>query len=138
MLLRAGASGRRIRSTVSQIALAYEYAHYIDLGPKSISITLLNSQGHSVFNGTRSTLTYGVDFKIISAIHRLASAVADHPWSLQEIATELRRLQKLSHYPRLLILVAVSLAGAAFCYTFGGQVGAMAVTFGATFIGFAS
>ena len=135
MLLRAGASGRRIRNTVSQIAVAYQYAHYIDLGPKSISITLLNKQGDPAFNGTRSTLAYGVDFKIISAVHRLAEAVQLKPRGLTELKKELLRLQKLPVYPRLLVLFAVSLGGAAFCYTFGGKISAMCVTFTATFLG---
>jgi len=134
-LLRAGASGRRIRNTVSHLAVAYQFSHFIDLGPKSISITLLNNEGHSVFYGTRSTLSYGVDFKIISAIQKLSNAVKTKRWTLDELKTELQRIHKLSAYPRLLILLSVSIAGASFCYTFGGQAGAMAVTFGATFLG---
>jgi len=135
MLLRAGASGRRIRNTISQIALAYQYSYFIDLGPKSISITLLDNQAHSVFNGTRSTQWYGVDFKVISAIHRMTSAIAIHPWSIEEIKREILRLQKLPGYSRILILLAVSIGGAAFCYSLGGHFGEMAVTFGATFCG---
>jgi uncharacterized membrane protein YjjP (DUF1212 family) len=135
MLLRAGASGRRIRKAVSQLALAYQYSHYIDLGPKSISITLLNNAGHSVFNGTRSTHSYGVDFKIISAIHRLTLAVVVQPWTVEEIRKEIRRLQTLQGYSRILILLSVSIGGAAFCYSLGGRWAEMAVTFGATFCG---
>ena len=95
LLLRAGASGRRIRNTISRIALAYQYAHFVDLGPKSISLTLLDSEGLAVFNGTRSTHSYGVDFKIISAIHRLAAAVQTKPWAIEEIRKELYRIQNL-------------------------------------------
>src|ERR1700754_3858909 len=128
MLLRAGASGRRIRNTESRMALAYQYAHYLDLGPKSISVTLLNRQGDAVFNGTRSALSYGVDFKIISAIHRLTEAVQLYPLDIEELKKKLLRLQKLPGYPRILVLFAVSLGGAAFCYTFGGRFSAMCVT----------
>ena len=135
MLLRAGASGRRIRNTVSQLTLAYQFSHYIDLGSKSISITLLNNQGHSVFNGTRSTQSYGVDFKIISAIHRLTTAASSKSWSIEEIKKEIQRLQKIPGYSRISILLAVSIGGAAFCYSLGGHLGEMAVTFGATFCG---
>jgi uncharacterized membrane protein YjjP (DUF1212 family) len=135
MLLRAGASGRRIRDTVTKVAVAYQYSLHIDLGPKSISITLLNSNGQSVFNGTRSTNAYGVDFKIISGINRLSETVSNNRWTLDEIRNELHRLQNIPNYPRILILLSVSIAGAAFCYTFGGRFVEMAVTFGATFCG---
>jgi len=45
------------------------------------------------------------------------------------------RLQTLSHYPRWLILVMVSLAGSAFCFTFGGDFTQICITFIATFAG---
>jgi uncharacterized membrane protein YjjP (DUF1212 family) len=55
--------------------------------------------------------------------------------SVKELKKELRNLHALKPYPRLIILCFVSLAGAAFCYIFGGSVIEMLITFGATFCG---
>jgi uncharacterized membrane protein YjjP (DUF1212 family) len=41
----------------------------------------------------------------------------------------------LPHYPRLIVLLFVSLAGAGFCFSFGGRLPEMVITFGATFCG---
>ena len=134
-LLRAGASGRRIRNTLANISTAYQYSLHLDLGPKSISISLLNNTAYTVFNGTRTVNSYGVDFKIISAINRLNESISRKAIPLAEVRAEVDRGLKLPHHPRLLILFAVSIAGAAFCYTFGGELAEMIVTFGATFAG---
>lgn len=134
-LLKAGASGRRIRTTVTRISSAFNYHLHLDLGPKSISITLLDDNFRSVFAGSRSTITYGVDFKVISAIDRLSFSVTNQRWSMPEMRSEVNRLLNLPKYPFIWILLAVSVAGAAFCYTFGGSIAAMFVTFGATFCG---
>lgn len=105
------------------------------MDPKSITLTLLDDDGQAVFNGTRSIPEQGVNFKIISGINRLSWAVAENKWPLQQMKGEINRLLQLPHYPRLVILLLVGLAGAAFCYTFGGNVAEMSVAFGATFTG---
>jgi len=134
-LLKAGASGRRIRTSVTSIASAYNYLLHLDIGPKYISISLLDDEYQSVYNGTRSTNTYGVDFKIISAIEKLTVSTRKKQWTMVEMRAEVNRLLSVSKYPFVWILVAVSTAGAAFCYTFGGSFPEMLVTFGATFCG---
>ncbi len=133
-LLRAGASGRRIKDTVTRIAAAYRCSLHLDLGPKYISISL-DQSSHPVFNGTRSTSSYGVNFKVISAINRLGESVSKQQWSLNDIRKELDRIVHLPHYPGIIILFTVSIAGAAFCHTFGGEPAEVGVTFGATFGG---
>jgi uncharacterized membrane protein YjjP (DUF1212 family) len=55
--------------------------------------------------------------------------------SLDEARQELERLLGLPHYPRALTLFVVSLAGASFCYVFGGDWLQMAIAFGATCCG---
>lgn len=61
--------------------------------------------------------------------------VIEENWSLDDIQTELDRLTKLPHYPRWIILFAVSLAGASFCRLFGGAFIEAIITFVATFFG---
>jgi uncharacterized membrane protein YjjP (DUF1212 family) len=61
--------------------------------------------------------------------------VLEEDWNVEQIEVELRRLKKLPHYPRLLVLTTVGLAGAAFCRIFGGEIIDMLVAFVATFAG---
>lgn len=134
-LLTAGAHSRRVRVTMSRIAAAYEYELHVDIGPKSISLTLHGSNTQEVFTGTRSTDGVGVNFRIISGISSLSWAITEKKWSINEIESELNRLLNLPHYPQLVVLLVVGIAGAAFCYTFGGDPFEMLITFGATFCG---
>ncbi|HEX5171133.1 MAG TPA: threonine/serine exporter family protein [Cyclobacteriaceae bacterium] len=134
-LVRSGASTRRIRITMSRIASAYQYELHIDMGPKSISLTLHSYNAQEVFNGTRSTPMVGVNFKILSGISRLSWSVTEKEWTMLEIRKELNRLLEVPHYQPLVVLIVVGLAGAAFCYTFGGNAMEMAIVFGATFCG---
>ena len=134
-LLRAGASSNRIGIILRRMAAAYQCKTHIDISPKSISLSLHAENEQVVFNGTRSTPDYGVNFKMISGISRMSWAVTENPWPLQEIKNEMDRLKSLPHYPRLIVLAVVALAGASFCYTFGGDAFEMSITFGATFCG---
>lgn len=134
-LLNSGASCSRIRITMTRFASIYRYVPHISVGPKSVSLTLNDKNGITVFNGIRSTAAQGVDFKIISAVGRLSWATAKEKLSVQELKRKFCTLAVSIHYPRIIILCFVSVAGAAFCYTFGGTRIEMLITFGATFCG---
>ncbi|MDE3235706.1 MAG: threonine/serine exporter family protein [Bacteroidota bacterium] len=134
-LLQSGASCSRIRITMRRFATAYHYDAHISIGPKSISLTLNDEQEQPVFTGVHSTPAQGVNFKIISGISRLSWDTVEHKLSLQQVRNELNRLLSLPHYPRWVILFFVSLAGSAFCFSFGGKAIEMMITFGATFFG---
>jgi len=134
-LLKAGATCSRIRITMTRFALAYSCTPHITIGPKSVSLTLNDEYGVTYFNGSRSTPVQGVDFKLISGISRLSWTAAREKISIPQLKTELIKLHQIKHYPRIIILCFVSLAGAAFCFTFGGNYVEMLITFGATFCG---
>jgi uncharacterized membrane protein YjjP (DUF1212 family) len=135
LLLRSGASSNRIQIIIHRIASAYHNLTHVDIGPKSISLTLQPITGTALFNGTRNTPDYGVNFKLLSGIDMMSQNLATNQWTLSELKNELDKLKELPHYPRMLVLPAVALAGASFCYTFGGDVWEMGITFGATFCG---
>jgi uncharacterized membrane protein YjjP (DUF1212 family) len=134
-LLNSGASCERIRITMTRFATAYDFIPFITIGPKSISLTLNDKNQKVIFNGTRSTPAQGINFKMVSGISRMSWSVAETQWSLLQIKDELYRLHNLAPYPQLIILCSVSLAGSAFCYSFGGSPTEMLITFGATFCG---
>jgi uncharacterized membrane protein YjjP (DUF1212 family) len=134
-LLRSGASSTRTRITMLRFAAAYQFDLHLDMGAKSISLSLLSRDEKELFNGTKSASAQGVNFKVISGISRMSWSVTEKNWSLKEIRDELDRLLSLPHYQRFLTLFLVGVAGAAFCYTFGGNYIEMLITFGATFFG---
>jgi uncharacterized membrane protein YjjP (DUF1212 family) len=134
-LLNSGASCSRIRITMTRFALTYQYVPHISVGPKSISLTLNDNNGITIFNGIRSTPAQGVDFTIISGISRLSWNNTKEKLPVEKLKSEFYKLNVSTHYPRIVILCFVSLAGAAFCNTFGGTAMEMLITFGATFSG---
>jgi uncharacterized membrane protein YjjP (DUF1212 family) len=134
-LLSSGASCSRIRITMKRLATAYHYAAHISIAPKSISLTLNLEEDNVIFNGMRSTPSQGVNFKTISGISRLSWEAIEEDLSIQQVRDKLTALLALPHYPRIIILLFVSLAGAGFCFSFGGKLPEMFISFGATFCG---
>ena len=134
-LQSSGASTFRIRITMQRFANARNIEPHFIINPKSIAVTLINADGVSVFTGLHSVSAAGVNFKILSGISRLSWRFIEEEMTLQQVKDELSRLTSLPQYPRWLTLIMVSLAGAAFCFTFGGDPRQMFITFVATFIG---
>ncbi|HSC55202.1 MAG TPA: threonine/serine exporter family protein [Phnomibacter sp.] len=134
-LLNSGASCSRIRITMRRFASVYGYIPHITIGPKSVSLTLNDEVGKLCFSGIRSTNLPGVNFTTISNISKLSWEAVEQELSATVVKDKLDAIFKLPHYPRLVILLAVSLAGSAFCYSFGGRFIEMSITFGATFLG---
>ena len=134
-LLSSGASCSRIRITMRRLATAFHYDAHISIAPKSITLTLnMEDEGVS-FNGMRSTPSQGVNFKTISGISRLSWETVEEDLTIQQVREKLTALLALPHYPRIIILLFVSLAGAGFCFSFGGKLPEMFIAFGATFCG---
>jgi uncharacterized membrane protein YjjP (DUF1212 family) len=134
-LSQAGANNARIRIAISQLAALYHYIPDITVGPGSISLALSDAAGNIVFQAARTTAVHGIDFTKISLLSGLGRQAAEKGWSVLELKEEFMKCQAPGHYPRLTILLFVSLSGAAFCYTFGGGYAEMAVAFGATLCG---
>ncbi len=134
-LQSSGSSSSRMRITMERFAKALNLEPHFIINPKSIAVTLIDVNGITVFTGLHSAKAAGVNFKILSGVSRLSWRFIEETVSLQEVRNELIRLTSLPPYPRWLILVMVSLAGAGFCFTFGGDVKQMCITFIATFIG---
>jgi len=138
MLIRSGASTKRIRITLRRLSNAYGYSLDDHIEPRALSLSMRNhAQKGEVFNGTRVATGQVINFKIISGISRMSWSVVDKPWNEEELWAELNRLKSLEDYPRVIILTGASMAGSAFCYVFGGGLIELLVTFGATFIGLA-
>jgi uncharacterized membrane protein YjjP (DUF1212 family) len=134
-LIQAGASTSRTKTVMFKFAKTFHYVPHIIIGAKVVSLVLSDDDNNIIFNGIRSTALHGIDFSVISGIDRLSYIAAEKRLSPQELKKQLDKYQVLGHYPYIIILFFVSVAGAAFCYNFGGSYTDMAITFGATFCG---
>jgi len=76
-----------------------------------------------------------INFNIISAISKVSWDTINNTWTLDEITEKIDAIRNKKRYSNLVVLVAVSLAGAGFCNIFKGDYLNMLVAFVSTFIG---
>lgn len=135
LLMTSGANCHRINKTLERIAGAFNCTIDLLITHKALSISIRdNGDGHFHCE-LKQTQPLGINFRVVSGISHMSWQVVLENWSMAQIKTELDRLQSLPHYPRILILLVVSLAGASFCRLFDGSVLDMIVAFSATFVG---
>ena len=135
LLMSAGANTSRIRMTIMRIANAYEYNAELLITHRALMLTVYDDEKDYFFSRLKRTSPHGANFKIVSGISRMSWSIVEKKWSLEKVQEEIDRLKQLPHYPRLVILLMVSLAGASFCRLFGGTWIEMLVAFTATFAG---
>lgn len=134
-LMSAGASTHRTRLTLERLASGLGYKIELLITQRALMVTVIEENKEQFFSRLKRTSPHGVNFKIVSGISRMSWLVLEENWNVEQIAVELRRLKKLPHYPRWLVLGMVGLAGAAFCRIFGGGPVDLLVAFTATIAG---
>lgn len=134
-LMSSGANSLRVRTIVERIAGAFGYHTELLITHRALMLTLYIKSEKYFFNSLKRTSPHGVNFRIASGISRMSWRIIDEQWSIVQIKEELNRLVNLPHFPRIVVLLMISLAGASFCRLFGGSFMDMAVAFGATFGG---
>jgi len=135
LLMSSGANSLRIRVTLDRIANAFGFHSELLITHRALMIHLENKEQQQTFNMLKRTSPHGVNFRMVSGISKMSWNVVQSKWSLDDINKELTRLKGLPHYPRIVILVFVGIAGLSFCRLFGGGIIEMTVAFVATFVG---
>jgi len=135
LLMSSGASTNRIRVTMARIARGLGYGIELLITHRALMLTIVEKDQQHFFSRLKRTSPHGVNFRIVSGISHLSWNVLEQNWTVAQISEEVNRLKALPHYPRLVILGLVGLAGSAFCRIFGGGYLEMLVAFVATFIG---
>ena len=135
MLMSSGANTARIRITVLRIANAYGYQAELLITHRALMLTLYDEDKDYFFSRLKRTSPHGANFRMVSGISRMSWSIVEEKWTLEQVQEELDRLKSLPHYPRLMILILVALAGASFCRLFGGGYIEMSIAFVATFTG---
>lgn len=134
-LLQSGAGSKRVSLTLHRLASATSFQPHVGVAPRAVTVTLNNEAGSTLFSATHAIAAQGVNFRIISGISRLSWDFTEQQMTVAQARAELNRLRQLPHYHRALTLLVVALAGAAFCFTFGGSWQDMLVTGCATLAG---
>lgn len=135
LLMASGANTSRIRITISRIAKAFGYKTELMITHRALMLTVSDEKNDFFQSSLKRTSPHGANFRMVSGISRMSWHVVDEKWNYEQIWTEINRLKSLTHYPRLLVLITVALAGASFCRLFGGGYIEMIVAFIATFFG---
>jgi uncharacterized membrane protein YjjP (DUF1212 family) len=135
LLMSSGASTGRVRITVNRIADALGYDAELLITSRSLMLTVTEEDSVNYSSSVRRTPPHGVNFKIVSGISRMSWRVIEEKLTIAQINLEIERLTSLPHYPRIIVLSTVALAGASFCRLFGGEGWELVVTFVATFFG---
>ena len=135
LLMSSGANSSRIRITINRIAGAYGFDVDLLITHRALTLTIYDEAQDFFFSRLKRTSPHGANFRMVSGISRMSWRIVEENWSLEQVEQELERLKSLSPYPRLVVLMMVSAAGAAFCRLFGGVYIELLVTFVATFLG---
>lgn len=135
LLMSSGASTHRTRLTLERIAHGLGYGIELLITQRALMLTIIEKDQQHFFSRLKRVSPHGVNFRIVSGISHLSWNVLEDNWTIAQISEELKRLKSLPHYPRLIVLGLVGLAGAAFCRIFGGGYTEMAIAFVATVAG---
>lgn len=135
LLMSNGASTSRIRMTVDRISHTFGYNADMLITHRVITLSLSDNENNQLYHNQKRGLPHAVNFKLVSGISRMSWKIVRQDWSIDDIKLDLKRLLALPHYPRIIVLTFVSLAGASFCRLAGGDYLEMIIAFVATFAG---
>jgi uncharacterized membrane protein YjjP (DUF1212 family) len=135
LLMVSGANTNRANLSIDRFATVLNVKASSLISHKTIIMTLTDDDTHLSCTRVQNIPPYIINFSIISAISKASWNALSENWTLEQISHEIERIKKLSRYPRMVVLIAVSLAGAGFCNIFKGDYLNMFVAFMSTFIG---
>ncbi|WP_111306969.1 threonine/serine ThrE exporter family protein [Confluentibacter sediminis] len=135
VLMVSGANTSRVNLSIDRFASALNFKASCFISHKSIIMTLYEE--HTTLSCTRvkNIPPHAINFSIISAISKASWNAVEERWTLSQIEREIEIIKKQTRYPKLVVLMAVSLAGSGFCKIFNGDYFNMGVAFISTFIG---
>jgi len=135
ILMVSGANTSRANLSIDRFASALNCKASSLISHKTIILTLTDKETGLSYTKVQNIPSYAVNFSAISSMS-LASWNAIHEnWNIERIEKEIETIKKKKRYSRIVVLVAVSFAGAGFCNIFGGDYLNMIVAFTSTFVG---
>ena len=135
LLMVSGANTNRANLSIDRFASVLNCKVYSLISHKTIIMTLTDEETDESCTRVQNIPPYIINFSVISAVSKASWNAISENWTLEQIEAEIERIKLLNRYPRLLVLFAVSLAGAGFCNIFNGDYLNMMVAFISTFMG---
>ncbi|WP_445732302.1 threonine/serine exporter family protein [Mariniflexile sp.] len=135
LLMVSGANTIRVNLSINRFALGLNFKTSCFISHKSIVMTLYEEDSTQSCTRVKNIPPHAINFSIISAISKASWEAATENWTLEQISNEIKKITSQKKYSTLLVLVAVSLAGAGFCNIFRGDYLNMLVAFISTLVG---
>ena len=135
MLMSSGANTDRVNLTLNRFASVLNCSVSSLISHKTLVVTVIENGTNETFTKVQNIPPYTVNFSVISAMSIASWNAINNEWTIDQMEEEVERIKGLKRYSKLVILIAVSFAGAGFCNIFGGDYLNMAVAFVSTFAG---
>lgn len=135
VLMQSGANTARVNLNIDRFASVLDCSASCLISHKTIVLTLKENETELNCTKTKGIPPYLLNFSTISAISITSWKAMDENWTIDQIENEINNIKNNKRFPRIIVLIAVSLAGAGFCNLFGGDYLNMAVAFVSTFMG---
>ena len=97
LLMSSGASTARVRITTDRIAGVFGFNADLFVTHRALTLSLSNDKNEQLFNSLKRTSPHGVNFKLVSGISRMSWRIVEENWTIEQIRTDLMRLQSLPH-----------------------------------------
>lgn len=122
LLMSSGAHTERANRNVQRLSEALGYHAELLFSLSGITLTISsNKRPGPHYTAFRQIKAYGVHMGVVSAISRLSWDAYDGKADLDAIQKEVQRIKSLPHYPKIVLVMMVMLAGMAFCRVAGGE-----------------
>ncbi|QOR00740.1 threonine/serine ThrE exporter family protein [Campylobacter sp. 2014D-0216] len=137
IFLSAGTYTARVSKCVSRIANAYGYEINMNFFFHHTTLNIFDKDDNSIQRTYIIPNKYGhINFKLILELSALSWQIHDHQYNLEEAKLSLLKLNQHQNTSFLANLFFVSIANAAFCKLFGGDLYGCLFVFLATIVGF--
>ena len=136
MLHSSGTHNARIIRNIERIAKGLDYEVDLVLSFSGIVISINKENSEKKYTLSKTIKTKGINFETISEISILSWDVAENKISLKRIKIILKRIKRKIVYNHITLDSFLSLASAALCLLFEGDLLECLFAFTSTFIGF--
>ncbi|EAU00282.1 MULTISPECIES: threonine/serine ThrE exporter family protein [Campylobacter] len=136
-MLSVGTYTARIQRCVTRIARAYGYDVSLTIFVKHFIISVLDPHDNSIRRTyVKSSVASPISFNLISELSALSWQIYDEKINLSEARRHFNEIINSKNNGFYKTLLFISLANAAFCRLFEGDVGSVGCVFVATLVGF--
>ena len=135
-MMAVGAQTSRIQLNTVRMARSFGYHINLLIFPKTLSITLLDTDHNRSYTYIKKTPAMALNFKANMKLSALSWRAFDQKLPLKELWRIFKMIVKEKRESRWVVLLLAALANACFCRLFDGNITSMAIVFMATLAGF--